>query len=253
MFFMKTSFVFRRALQALLPATLLLAACGKKDEPAPVPAPDMGKVFVTHAAAAASNQLTAFINEQQVGQLNYGQSTAYSNVTVGTPPIRINNGAQVASTQTLTVAKGQNYSAFIYSPTATIGSTAVLTTTDDLSAPATGAAKVRLVYLGAGAPSPVRLTAPSAIPGAFGADLTPDVAFGAASAFVPLNVGPLNLSVTTTGTTRTQLVVVGDGTGSGTGTKNFESGKIYTIVVRGIEGAGVPTAQRLQAVIIQNN
>jgi hypothetical protein len=46
---------------------------------------------------------------------------------------------------------------------------------------------------------------------------------------------------------------VGDGTGSGTGTKAFESGKIYTIVVRGIAGTAVPAAQQVKAVIIQNN
>lgn len=257
---MKSSSFLHRAALAALPATLLFAACSKSDTPAPAPAVDQGKILVSHAAAAANTQLTAFANDQQLGQLNYGQSTGYVAVNAGVPMIRINNGTQVASTQALTVAKAQNYSAFIYSPSATIGSTALLTVADDLSAPTSGA-KVRLVYLAAGAATPVRLTIPAPTTTGTDTDLTSDVAFGTASAFAQVNAGPLNLKIVnvTTGppptntVVRTQVLAVGDGSGGGTGTKNFEAGKIYTIVVRGLAGAGVPTAQQPQAVIIQNN
>lgn len=253
---MKTSSVFRRIVQALLPATLLLAACSKSDTPAPV-APDQGKVLVSHAAAAATTQITAFANDQQVGQLNYGQSTGYSNVNTGNATIRINNGSSVVSTQSVTIAKDQNYSVFAYSPTATIGSAALLAITDDLTAPASGTAKVRIVHLGVGAASPVRLSIPAATPGGAPTDLTADVAFGAASGFILVNAGSPSLIITSTPTTpatpRTQVAAVGDGSGQGTGTKAFESGKIYTIVVRGIAGTAVPQAQQIQAVIIQNN
>lgn len=250
---MKPTFAFRRAIQVILPATLLLAACSKSDTPTPTPVPDTGKVLISHAAAAANTQITAFTNDQQVGQLNYGQSTAYSGVTTGNATIRINNGTAVVTTQTLAVTKDQNYSVFAYSPTATIGSAALLAVTDDLTVPAMGTAKVRIVHLGVGAPTPVRLSIPSATPTGAPTDLTTDVAFGAASAFVVLNAGSLNLSVTTASMPRTQVVAVGDGMGAGTGVKTFESGKIYTIVVRGISGTGVPAAQQIQAVIVPNN
>lgn len=253
---METPFIFRRAFQVLLPATLLLASCGKDDEPA-APAPDQGKVLISHAAAAANTQVTAFINDGQVGQLNYGQTSSYLNVNAGTPTLRINNGTQAIATQPLTVAKDQNYSVFAYSPTGSIGSVGVLTFTDDLTAPPAGQIKVRVVHLAVGAPSPVQLTVASAVPGANGTDVSGDVAFGAASSFRNLNAGTINLGITAAGTLsagpRTQVLTVGDGTGAGTGTKNYEAGKIYTIVVRGIAGSGVPTAQQPQAVIIQNN
>lgn len=250
---MNTSSYFRRAVLAVVPATLLLAACSKSDTPAPTPAVDQGRVLISHAAAAANTQITAFANDNQVGQLNYGQSTGYSNVNAGNATIRVNNGATVVATQTVAVAKDQNYSVFAYSPTATIGSAALLTVPDDLAVPAAGTAKVRIVHLGVGAPTPVRLSIPSATPGGNPTDLTPDVAFAAYSGFVLVNAGSPNLIITSAAVPRTQVAAVGDGSGSGTGTKVFESGKIYTIVVRGIAGTAVPQAQQVQAVIIANN
>lgn len=250
--FMEKSFILRRALQVMLPATLLLASCGKKDEPAAA-APDKGRVLITHAAAAANTQITAFVADGQVAQLNYGQSSTYQTVNAGAPTLRINNGTQVVASQALTVGKDQNYSVFVYSPAATIGSAALLTAPDDLTAPPTGQFKVRFVHLGVGAASPLRLTVASAVPSAPGTDITPDIPFGTTSGFVNLTAGTVNLNITSGGTPRTQVMAVGDGAGAGTGTKNYENGKIYTILLRGIEGTGVPTAQQKQTVIIQNN
>ena len=234
----------------MLPATLLLAACSKTDTPAP--AVDQGRVLISHAAAA-NTPITAFANDQQVGQLNYVQSTACSNVKAGNTVIRINNGAAAVSTQTVAIAKDRNYSVFAYSPTATIGSAALLAIPDDLTIPAAGTAKVRIVHLGVGAASPVRLSIPPTTPTSTPNDLTTDVAFGAASGFIVANAGALSLSVTAAAAPRTQVVAVGDGTGTGTGSKTFESSKIYTVVLRGISGNGVPAAQQLQAVIVPNS
>ncbi|MDQ2795220.1 MAG: DUF4397 domain-containing protein [Bacteroidota bacterium] len=250
---MNPSAYFRRAALALLPATLLLAACGKTDTPTPTPPVEQGRVLISHAAAAVNTQITAFANDQQVGQLNYGQSTAYSNVNAGNALFRINNGSAGIATQTLAIAKDQNYSIFAYSPTSSIGSAALVSFTDDLTVPTAGTAKVRLVHLGVSAPTPVRLSIPAATPTGSPNDLTTDVAFGAASSFVVVNAGSLTLSVTAAAAPRSQVIAVGDGTGTGTGSKTFESGKIYTVVVRGIAGTGVPAAQQLQAVIIANN
>ena len=250
---MNPSFFFRRAAHVVLPATLLLAACGKTDSPAPTPVVDQGKILISNAAAAANTQFTAFANDVQVGQLNYGQSTAYSTVTAGTVLVRINNGTAPVSTQTVAVTKDQSYSVFAYSPTATVGSTALLAIPDDLTAPAAGTAKVRVVHLGVNAPTPIKLSIPPATPAGNPNDLTGDVAFGSASGFILLNAGAQTLSIYSSAVPRTPVVAVGDGTGTGTGSKTFESGKIYTVVLRGIAGTGVPAAQQLQAVIIQNN
>ena len=194
------------------------------------------------------------INDQQVSQLSYGQSSPYVAVNAGTSPLRINNGTQVAvPSQSLVIAKDQSYSVFEYSPTNVVGSVGVVTVADVPVTLGTGEAQVRVVYLTAGGVSPVRLTAPSPTPTSPGIDLTPDVAFGTASSFVKLNAGIFNLSITSNGSPRPQVVAVGDGTGSGTGTYKFLEGKAYTIVVRGIAGGGVPTAQQPQAIIVPNN
>jgi hypothetical protein len=252
---MKTPFMLRRAFQAMIPAVFLLASCGKDDDPV-TPVVEQGRIIVSHAAAAANTAVTVAVNDVAGGQLTYGQTGTYFNIAAGTPKLSIRNGTTDITSQVVTIAKGQNYSAFAYSPTATIGSAALLVVPDDLTAPSTGTAKVRVVHLGVGAPSPVRLTLPSAVPGAAGTDITADVAFGAASAFAPINAGSYSLGITAAvagSTIRTQAVAVGDGSGTGTGTKTFEGGKIYTVIVRGIAGTAVPAAQQIQAVIIQNN
>lgn len=252
---MKISFA-SLALRTILPATVLLASCGKDDEPAP-PAPDQGRILVSHSAAAVNTAVTVFVNDQQGGQLNYGQTGTYFNINTGTPTLSVKNGTQVVTSKTPAIAKDQNYSAFLYSTTGTIGSADMLVVPDDLTAPAAGQIKVRLVNLAVGAPAPLRLTVPSPIPANPGTDITPDVAFGAASGFVNLTAGTINLTTTYAGpigtAPRIQFLTVGDGAGAGAGTKNYDAGKIYTIVVRGISGSGVPAAQQPQAVIIQNN
>ena len=251
---MKTSFSFRLPALAMATSVLALAACSKTDTPVPAPAADMGRLSFIHAAAASNTPLTAFINNQQVSQLSYGQSSSYVAVNAGTPMLRINNGTQVAvPAQSLIVAKDQSYSVFEYSPTTAIGSIGVLSVADNPVVLGTGEAQVRVVYLLAGGVSPVRLTAPSPSPTSPATDLTPDVAFGTASGFVKLNAGVFNLSITSGGSPRPQVVSVGDGSGAGTGTYKYLEGKAYTIVVRGIAGSGVPAAQQPQAVIIPNN
>ncbi|WP_180754409.1 DUF4397 domain-containing protein [Hymenobacter sp. DG01] len=250
-----TSFLRPAVLLAALPAALTFTACSDDDDNTNTPKPDQGRVMVVHAAAATNVRVKAFIKNNEVGQLDYGQASPYVATNVDTTTVSVN----VASTNikaartVVKVEKDQSYSVFAYSPTATIGSISLLTTADDLTAPAANQAKVRLVHLAVGAPTPVRLSVPSPIPGGAVTDLTPDVAFGAASGFVAVNAGSPTLTITSTATPRTQVLAVGDGSGSGTGAKAFEAGKIYTIVVRGIVGAGVPANQQAQAVIIQNN
>ena len=251
---MKTSSPLFFSTLAMAAAVLALGACSKTDTPAPAPVADMGRVSFIHAAAASNTPLTAFINDQQVSQLNYGQSSAYVAVNAGTPMLRINNGTQVAvPTQALIVAKDQSYSVFEYSPTTAIGSVGVISVADNLVPLNTGEAQIRVVYLLAGGVSPVRLTAPSPSPTTPGTDLTPDVAFGTASGFVKLNAGVFNLSITSNGSPRPQVIGVGDGTGTAAGVYKYLEGKAYTIVVRGIAGSGVPSAQQPQAVVIPNN
>lgn len=251
----------RLLLLAAVPAALL-TACGNDDDNPVTPAPEQGRVVLVHAAPSANTQVTALVNDQAVGQLTYGQNSSYLNVAAGTPVLKINNSAgQTAVQQSLTVANNQNYSVFAYSPTAT--TVGLLPITDDLTAPASGQAKVRIVHLGVGAPATVRLgqqtvSTPVEIAGTTVTFPASSTATTAASSFVSIAAGDYNLAAIT-GSPATTVLAVGDGTGSGvngtaaaTATRKYEAGKIYTILVRGLSGSIDPPLQP-RAVVIQHN
>jgi hypothetical protein len=250
---------FRRTiLLAALPAVLAFAGCGK-DDPDPVPVVEQGSILFVNAAANTFVGIKASVDNEEKTSLTYGvngggTTPAYQAVNTGARTVKIDNVASGATflTQTVTVEKDKKYSYFLYSNTAT-ATPASLLTTDDLTAPAAGKAKIRLVHLAMGAPfNTGDVSLSQTQPSGF-LPLTSSVAFGNASSFVEINSGVATLLVTTgSGTTGNTVATVGDGSGSGTGTKNFESGKIYTIVTRGTADNQFP--ERLPKVfIIQNN
>ena len=246
---MKTlnSFLRPALVLAALPAALAFSACKDDNND---PAPQQGRVLISHAAASANVPVKVLVNDVQLGQqLNYGQSSGYTTVVAGSPTFKVNvaSSGQTAVSQQVTIADKQDYSLFAYAPTAT--TVGVLSTTDDLTAPAAGQAKVRVVHLATDAPSPVKLSQLTVS----GAVDVPGVsaAFGQASNFAAIPAGDYNLLVTT-GSPSVPLLTVGDGTGAGTGSKKYEAGKIYTIVVRGLANSFDATLQP-KAVIIANN
>jgi hypothetical protein len=238
---------FRFALFALaLPAALTFSSCDDDDDNK---GPQQGRVLISHSAASANFQVKALVNDREVGQLNYGQNSSYLNVNVGSPTLKINvaSSNQTAVSQEVPVAANQAYSVFAYANTAT--TVRLLPVADDLTAPASGQAKIRVVHLGLDAPSPVKLSE-NTIGGVVDVPSI-SVAFPTASPFVSIPAGNRNLLITT-GPISTQVLAVGDGTGTGTGTKNYEAGKIYTIVVRGIN-LSLNQALQPKAVVITNN
>ena len=264
---MNTSAYFRRAALAVLPATLLLAACSKTDTPAPAPAVDQGSVLFVNAAASTPVGIKIFANGEEKTTLTYGSNNggataSYQTVPAGTPTIKVDNAAAAGTnffSQGVTIAKDQKYSYFIYS-TSTDANTAPSgkVFSDDLAAPTTGKAKIRLINIAYGYPTPnAAISLSQSQPVGF-FPLTSAVNAFEASSFVEINPGPANLLITT-GASPTGATVgtVGDGTGTGTGamgtgTKNYEAGKIYTIVVRGTAGNPDP-ARQPKVFIIQNN
>lgn len=242
----------RLLMLAAVPAALLTACGNDDDNPPPTPVPDKGKVLVSHAAASANLRVKALVNDTEVGQLDYGQSSNYLDVNAGSQTLKINVASSntTAAQQGLTIEKDKNYSVFAYPASST--TVGLLPITDDLAAPASGQAKIRIVHLVLGGPTAVKLSqstvaGPVDIAGA-------SAGFPTASAFVGVPSGSYNLAVTTTATggVTTTVATVGDGSGSGTGSKNYEAGKIYTVVVRGISGSLDPALQP-KAVIVQNN
>ncbi|MDF7813078.1 DUF4397 domain-containing protein [Hymenobacter sp. YC55] len=241
------STLFRRFLLFFTwPAALVFTSCGDDD----LASPDQGRVLITHAAASANVKMKALVDNNEIGQLDYGKSSFYLNVNAGTPTFKISvasNGNEVAS-QAVTIASNQYYSVFAYAPTSqTVG---LVSFPDDLTAPASGKAKIRIVHLGQGAPTSVKLS--TTVPAV--ADIpSTETQFGNASPFVEILPGSYNLAVTS-GSSSATVTNVGDGTGSGSvGNKAYEAGKIYTVVVRGVNSTLLDPTLQPRAVIIQNN
>jgi hypothetical protein len=242
----------RSFLLAAIPAALAFASCGNDDDDTPA-APSQGKVLFSHSAATASSQVKILANDKDLGTLNYGFTGSYLTLDAGTQTIKINDASSnvTAVTQTASVERDKNYSVFAYSPTNALGSVSALVVTDDLTAPTTGKAKIRLVHLGVGAPTQVSLSQPGAVGTS---DIVPNVSFANSSPFVEIAPGTYSLAISTgTGATANIETSVGDGTGTGTGTKAYVAGKIYTVVVRGIKSTTVAQDLRLKAVIVENN
>ncbi|WP_426493217.1 DUF4397 domain-containing protein [Hymenobacter sp. 102] len=244
--------LFRPALFALtLPATLAFSACGNDDDNNSTPVPDQGKVLAVHAAPNANVKVSVLADDKAVKDLSYGENSGYATVDAGSRTFKINvaGTTNTVATATQTVAKDKNYSLFAYSPTTQANSISTIWVEDDLTAPASNQAKIRVVHLGLNAPSPVKLSQETVA----GSTDVPGVSatFGAASSFASIPSGSYNLLVTT-GATSTRVVAVGDGNGSGSGTKNYEAGKIYTVVVRGSLGS-LDDNLKPKAVLIQHN
>lgn len=244
---MKTPFILRRVCQLLLPATLLLSACGKKDTPAPTPAPDQGKVaFVNAASHVSTITLKFLVDNSEKASLAYGASSGYQSFGVGNRSVQVTSGSQVALTQAITIDKDKNYT-FAATPAATTASVGGILFTDDLTAPSSGKARIRVINLGQNLTTPVRLAQVTAVAG--GGIIVPDVASNAASPFIEFIPGN-NYSLFISDNANNLLVSLGDGSGSGTGTKNFEAGKIYTVVLSGTRGS---LTDNLKAYLTTNN
>ncbi|UOQ98401.1 DUF4397 domain-containing protein [Hymenobacter sp. 5317J-9] len=245
---MKTSFA-SLAFRALLPAAVLLASCSKKDEPV-APVVEQGQVKFHHAAPSANLDVKFLADDAEKATLAYGANSGYQGVPAGSRTLKVNvaTSGQNAVTQSVAVEKDKNYSYFAYSPGAT---TAVsgLFVNDDLTTPASGKAKIRLVHLGQGQASPLRLTQRLAVGSQA---ITADVPFGTASPFVEINAGTYNIDVSAGNPSVAVLYVAeGNGSGSTTASKNYESGKIYTVLVRGYTSLDPNLAPKV--VLIQNN
>ena len=96
---MKVTGIFRRTALALLPATLLIAACSKTDTPAPAPV-DQGRINFYHAAANANVALKFQADEVDKATITYGQNSGYQGVNTGSRTLK----TTVAASSSTTVA-----------------------------------------------------------------------------------------------------------------------------------------------------
>ncbi len=247
---MSTSSLFRRAFQVLLPATLLLTACGKDDVVAPVV--DQGRITYVNAASHIPGATLRFLvdNSQKASQ-TYGASSGYQSVPTGSRIVQVASGTQTVLTQpAITVEKDRSYT-FVAAPAASPATVSGFVFPDDLTAPASGKAKIRVIHLGQNLSNPIRLAqVTNTAGGPVVVNIVAGVASNTASPFTEFTPGDYRLSIMdNAGVTKAEL---GSGTGAGTGTKVYEAGKLYTVVVSGTADSADP-AQALKGFLSQNN
>jgi hypothetical protein len=237
----------RTFLLAALPAALAFASCGK-DDPDPV-APDQARVLTVHAAANTSTlPIKSTIGDKEGPNVTYGTNSGYQTVGTGNMAVKAAIAASGGATLysgTQSLGKDKSYSLFVYSAVGQAVNTAsTLWVEDDLTAPTTGA-KIRLVHVGQGLASPLGLSKPNST-----GSLEPVVAAtaaGAASAFVSVPAGTFSYNlVNASGNTIVPLV------GASVLSTNFQSGKIYTIVIRG-SNSPASDNERFTLDLITNN
>ena len=250
---MQISFILRRAVQAILPATLLLAACSKSDTPTPTPAPDQGKVmFINAASHIAPTTLKFVVDNTEKASQAYASGSSYQGLNTGSRAVQVTVGSQTALTQSLVIEKDKNYT-FLATPAASTSAVGGLLLTDDLTASAVGSgkARIRLINLGQGTTTALRLSQiTTTVNGPVVADIATNIANGAASSFIEFSANTYTLSVLdNTGNT---IAVVGDGTGAGTGVYKYVEGKIYTVVLSGTVGS-LNNDQKIKAYLLGNN
>jgi hypothetical protein len=251
---MKTSFVFRRAIQALLPATLLLAACGKSDTPAPAVTPDTAKVLAVHGAVNNSTRpIKVTVGDKEGPSVAYGTNTPYQTIATGNLAVKATIDASGGATlynMPQTVAKDKSYSFFAYSvPGQSTATVSGLWVEDVLTAPAVATnAKVRLVHIGQDLDSPLTLSKTPSGGGALVA-VTTATAAGQASAFVEIPAGTASYNLANSSNSAIQPAF-----GGAVLATPFVAGGIYTIIVRGASAATAPTDnEKFTLQLIKNN
>lgn len=207
-----------KSLIVLSLAVIFLASCKNDDDD--LPQPDLAALNVVNASPGQTTFNFALDNQIVNGPaLTFTGQTGYLSAYSGDRKFDVTLGGttQVVLTDTLKLEKDNYYSVFISGQTPL----STLLTEDDLTAPATGKAKIRFIQL---SPDGGRLAL--GIKG--GAELFPERAFRTASEFISVDPAEYTMELTNSGgtaLTETKVTVT--------------AGKIYTIWAGGLlEGTG---------------
>lgn len=219
-----------------LGAVLLLSACKKDSDDPPGPDPSKAKVMFGHTTISADT-LSVSINNSMLGfnpGLSFLSTTNYVDVDPGAATVTFKiASAQIdlASVNT-TFAANNSYSVFA---TGVVTSPSAVVTTDDLSAPPSGSAKVRFINLSSDALSESFFVGPN--------KLDSNIQYKGVTPFRTVTAGSYNI-VALPDAPKQHLVKT-------LASVPLSAGKIYTIMLYGTEnGAG---AAQLNMKVISNN
>jgi len=214
-----------KALLALVLLATTMIACDDDDNDTPPSAPSQGNVKVIHASFNAPNVDVYVDDAKALTDVPYKGASAYLKVNAGSRALRITATGQTGTVlaANANIEANKSYSVFAYDSVSKIK---FLVLEDNLAAPASGNAHVRVVHLSPNAP------AVDIVNKANNQAVSPlsNLSFGQASAFTPLPAGTYNLGVAPAGTTT--IVLNLDGV-------VLEAGKIYTLYASGsLTGTG---------------
>lgn len=161
--------------------------------------------------------------------LTFGNNTGYLSVTAGKRKIEITpaTGGNAVLTAEPTLDGGKSYSVFV---TNTLTNIESVTSTDDLTVPAAGKAKIRVAHMSPDAPA-----VDVGVQG--GSNVFTDVAFKDVEEFKQVDPGTVTLEIKRTGTSTVVLSVPN---------VKLDAGKIYTVVA-------LDNVAQLMAKVIVNN
>ena len=208
--------------------TLFISSC--EGDPAEPAVTEYGKVLLFHGAPSGAG-IDLYIDGVKVttNTLGYGQPSAYVQATAGTTAHKIlmkDITGKTLDSASLQLNKDVGYSYYTYKDTD--GTIRVKTTTDALTAPAAGKAKVRVVHLIPDVTNNVALDIQSVAVGGVATqanDFT-QVKFKESKDFIELPKGTFDLKIKEYGTTN--LII------NNPIQITLAEGKIYTLVLHGL-------------------
>jgi len=219
---------------AALAATALLLGCSDDDKTGPN---GTAQVRVVHGSPDAPAVDVLVEGKEVLSDVSYLQSSPYLSVPAGTRNIRVNAANSTTTVINANAAVTKDY-AYTVIATNLLASIEPLVLEDDLTAPAAGNIKVRLVH---GAPNVGQVDIYVTAPGANLATATPTltaVPFKAASGYLEVPAGNYQVRITPTGTKTVAI---------DTGALTLAAGQIRTGIAVEAPGGGTPLTALLLA------
>lgn len=192
------------------------------------------RIRVLHGSPDAPAVDVYVDGSEAVSNLAFGAITDYVSVPAGNHAIQVfpasanGTGTPVIDVPSLAVESGKDYTVAAQGKVADIGAQVFV---DNNAAPAAGKAHVRVVHLSPDAPN-VDIFAEGA------GVVVPNLAFKAASAYLPLDAGSYNLEVRAAGASTAVLSLPNT---------NLEAGKVYTAFALGLAGGEPALSVKLTA------
>lgn len=209
---------------ALFAALLPVASCSNDDNPVN-PGSQQSRVMAVHTIPDGPAVDVLVDGVVIAPSLNYLGSTTYLTVNAGTRNVRLNLAGTTSTLAESNLLVPSNRNATVFA-VGTAASAEVVLLNDDLSAPASGRAKVRFVHLSPDAP-PVDLAVTA------GAVVFSNTAFKGDKPFQSIAAGTYDLELRAAGTVTILLPMP---------SITFEAAKIYTVYARGLVAGTGPTA-----------